>query len=265
LKTENLKLKIKNCLTDYHCHILPGLDDGAGTLEEAVEMARVLAGFGFAQVCCTPHCIRGCYDNTPAAVQRAVAALQAELDRAGITLRLRPGMEYYLDEYFPAQLDDIQPLGDSRLILVETPSQADPELVKDHVFQVVRRGFTPLLAHPERCGFLSPKGEEEGFWGKVKGLITQNSKLKTQNSSDVDDFRNIGCKFQGNIGSFAGYYGPGVREKALAFQTGGYYDCLGSDGHHPEPLARNLRKGMEALKSAGDFVSFNAEFQMNET
>jgi protein-tyrosine phosphatase len=266
LKTKNSKLKTKNyaALTDYHCHILPGLDDGAGTLDEAVEMARILAGFGFAEVCCTPHCIRGCYDNTPAGVQRGVAALQAALDGAGIALRLQPGMEYYLDEYFPAHLDHIQPLGNSRMVLVEAPSQSDPDLIKDHVFQVVRRGFTPLLAHPERYGFLSARAEEEGLWGRAKRFITQNSKQKTQNSSDIDDFQNIGCKLQGNIGSFAGYYGPGVCKKAWAFQAGGYYNCLGSDGHHPDPLARILSKGIAALKSSGNFVESVFELQINE-
>lgn len=228
-------------MIDYHCHILPGMDDGAGSVEEALEIARLLAEAGFAEVYCTPHCIRGCYDNTPEGVQRAVAELQKEVDRVGIPLVLHPGMEYYLDEYFPQQLEYPQPLGDTNLLLVEASSQGNVDLIKENIFLAVRRGYTPLFAHPERYSFLSLKGAEKGLWGRAKRFLTQNS-------SAIDDLRNIGCLFQGNIGSFAGIYGAEIKKQAKRLFQAELYCRFGSDAHRPNSLAKMLERGLDGVR-----------------
>ena len=98
-------------MIDYHCHILPGIDDGCADLDESLELAQVLTTAGFTEVYCTPHCIHGVYNNTPSAVRAAVEQLQEQLTREGIPLRLSPGMEYYLDEYFSQKLTDIKKRG----------------------------------------------------------------------------------------------------------------------------------------------------------
>lgn len=92
-------------MIDWHCHILPAIDDGLETLSESLEMARLLASAGFRQVHCTPHCVLGRFDNRPSQVQRATEELQKQVNRAGIPLLLSPGMEYSLDEYFPVLLE----------------------------------------------------------------------------------------------------------------------------------------------------------------
>lgn len=204
-------------MIDYHCHLLPGLDDGAKGLAEALEMARLLAGAGFREVCCTPHCIRGSYDTTPAQVREAVAALQATLHRQGIDLRLRPGMEYYLDEFF-LRLEEVQPLGEGRLVLAEAPGQANAEVVRAGLEKIVSLGFIPLIAHPERTPLFNSSG------AAVK-RETQDLQLPQE------------CLYQANIGSFTGFYGSQVQRRAYDQLRGGQYAALGSDAHDARRLA----------------------------
>ena len=97
-------------MIDYHCHILPAIDDGAVSIDESIAMAKSLSDFGYKTVCCTPHCIKGYYDITPQKVREATLMLQADLDNADIPLELWPGMEYMLDEYFSEHADDLLPL-----------------------------------------------------------------------------------------------------------------------------------------------------------
>jgi len=143
-------------ITDWHCHILPGIDDGAKTLDDAIAIASILVDNGFSEVYCTPHCMKGVFENTPEIVRQAVIALQAELDKVEIPLKLHVGMEYFLDEFFPQQLNNPLTLGNTNYLLVEAPIRADPKRIKDFLFTIRRRGCTPLLAHPERYEFLAP-------------------------------------------------------------------------------------------------------------
>jgi protein-tyrosine phosphatase len=210
---------------DIHCHLLPGLDDGPADEVEALEMARVLASAGFSEVYCTPHLLRGAYDNPPAKVRQAVTVLQASLDRERIPLKLHPGMEYYLDEYLPAHLEDPLPLGDTPFLLVEASTQANPDILLDSIYQVARRKLTPVLAHPERC---------ETFH-REKDLF---NKLRT-----------MGCLFQANIGSFAGVYGETVRHQSVQYLKQGTYDRFGTDAHRFKDFERWLKTGMKRIPS----------------
>jgi len=215
-------------------------------MSESLEIARILAGAGFAEVYCTPHCIRGLYDNTPQIVRRAVVELQAAIDRAGFLLRLHPGMEYFLDEYFAQQLNEPLPLGGSNCLLVETSVRADLDQTRDQLFAIRRRGFIPLMAHPERYKYLAGRTAREnvGLLGRLK-----NRFYKRQTSPDIapdllHELRAMGCRFQGNLGSFAGIYGQEVKSKSELFLAADEYDCFGSDAHRSGSLGKTLAQGL---------------------
>ena len=237
-------------MIDYHCHILPGVDDGCRDLDESLALAQVLTTAGFKEVHCTPHCIHGVYDNTPSSVSAAVEQLQQQINSEGIPLKLHAGMEYYLDEYFLQKLSDVQPLGETSLLLIEFPMHpADPWQLKDLVFQIVRKGYTPVLAHPERYQFLIPQEETAGLLNGFKHLF-----VKAQQQSELSalgllaELQQHGCLLQGNIGSLVGYYGHKVQENAEQLQRAGLYRFWGSDGHHPEPTSQYLEKARDILK-----------------
>ena len=169
--TQNSKLKTQNYI-DWHCHLLPGIDDGPAELPESLEMAEILMKAGFSEVYCTPHCMRGGYDASSAVVREAVKELQRRLDAEGISLALHPGREYYLDEFFMEHLDDPLLLGGTRKLLIEIPGFMDPEYVRQTCYRIRMKGFIPVIAHPERCPLLMPpmkQFEVQGSRFKVRG------------------------------------------------------------------------------------------------
>ena len=142
---------MKRDFVDHHCHLLPRLDDGSSDPQESLAMARILAAFGFSAVHCTPHRIKGCYENDPAKVLQATRNLQREVHEAGIDLRLVPSTEHYLDEFLLDELPGAMTTGKARHLLVEAPFTAGAELLPPMVTGLVSRGMVPLIAHPERC------------------------------------------------------------------------------------------------------------------
>jgi protein-tyrosine phosphatase len=229
-------------------------------MDEAVEMALALRRAGFSSVCCTPHMVKGSFEADNATVRATVASLQAELSRRQIYLQLLPGREYYLDEFLTDHLKDPLLLGDTRLLLVEVSSLLPVEFVKESFFQLKSAGYTPLVAHPERCRLLElPPPPRKGL-GDMFSVL--NSKLKThacapkrysaqeQNSSGPQSgssgpqsgsgpedasllayLRHLDCKFQGNLGSFTGFYGERTRRQAEQLRAAGLYTHYGSDLH----------------------------------
>jgi len=157
-------------MIDYHCHLLPGLDDGPQTVSESLDMARQLAAFGFREVCCTPHCIKGHYEISPVEVRNEVRRLQSCFAGEGIPLLLHSGMEYYLDEFFEQFAGNLLPLGESRLVLCEAPPQAHPGLVVEMIDLIVVQGFVPLIAHPERSDVIWDLLENQGLGTGDSGL-----------------------------------------------------------------------------------------------
>ncbi|MFZ1445793.1 MAG: CpsB/CapC family capsule biosynthesis tyrosine phosphatase, partial [Candidatus Dechloromonas phosphoritropha] len=84
-------------MIDLHCHLLPGIDDGAPDLETSLEMARIAFADGIRTLACTPHIYPGVYENTGDGIRQAVAALQKTLDEAEIALKLVVGADIHVD------------------------------------------------------------------------------------------------------------------------------------------------------------------------
>jgi len=150
-------------MIDFHCHLLPGIDDGPATEDEAVEMAAAMQKAGFTTVHCTPHLIKGSYEADNRAVRASLASLQKRLNDENIGLNLLPGREYYLDEYLADYMKDPLPLGETRFIMIEIPNHRPEQFVKEICFNVRRSGFIPMIAHPERCDlFAKPSFSASG-------------------------------------------------------------------------------------------------------
>jgi len=235
---------MKRTFTDYHCHLLPALDDGATDLQESLAMARILADFGFSTVYCTPHRIKGCFENDPQRVEKATDSLQRLLSQAGLDLRLLPGTEHYLDEFLLDQMPNALTLA-HRYLLVEVPFRSGPEMLPAVVEGLGKRGLTPLFAHPERCNAFAPPLREEG--GRRFPFALKRQKTPDLTGSLILKLRDTGCRFQGNLGSFAGFYGSEVKQRAILFLKHGVYSCLGSDAHRSERLSSLLLAGFQTV------------------
>ncbi len=197
--------------TDCHCHILPGLDDGARTMEESVALARRQASWGFRKVVCTSHRV-GKYPNVPEVVVAACNMLQEELRRREIPLELTPSMEYRLiPETWPETLEKGWLLPwEGNHILIELPihkaSRIGNIVPEEEIARLLGMGYQPVLAHPERYLYL-----------------------------DMDRYHSLkaaGSLFQRNVGSLEGLYGEAVSVRCEALLADGLYDLLGTDLHN---------------------------------
>jgi protein-tyrosine phosphatase len=145
------KIGRKQAMIDTHCHILPELDDGAGSTDEALTMARIAVADGIQQMVATPH--QKNWDT--AFAQEIVARLQhfhRELVFSGIQLALAGGVEMILSHELlePAGDERSHTLNGSRYLLLELPANDYPLYTREVIFDLELRGLVPILAHPER-------------------------------------------------------------------------------------------------------------------
>lgn len=140
-------------MIDLHSHILPGVDDGAQTLEDSLEMARKAISQGITHLMCTPHHNNGKYNNPADKIIRDVAALQKELDQRGLDLTLLEGQEVRLTELLltAIQRDEILFTDlDNTYLLIEFPTNEIPIYAEQVFYHLLNRGQVPVIVHPER-------------------------------------------------------------------------------------------------------------------
>jgi protein-tyrosine phosphatase len=139
-------------LVDLHSHLLPGVDDGARSMSEALEIARAMVRDGVERVAATPH-VRDDWPTTPEIMELGVAQLRAVLADEGIPLDVLPGGEISLDalpQLSPGELSQFGLGGNPRLLLLEFPYSCWPLGIADTVGRLTSSGIVPVLAHPER-------------------------------------------------------------------------------------------------------------------
>jgi protein-tyrosine phosphatase len=139
---------------DLHSHILPGVDDGAETLGDSIAIARAAAADGIHVIAATPH-VRDDYPTTPDEMEQLVAETRAAVQAAGVDIRICPGAEIALEMLTELSDDDLRRFGlagNPAWLLLEFPYHGWPLALPEVVFDLRTRGFTPLLAHPERNG-----------------------------------------------------------------------------------------------------------------
>jgi protein-tyrosine phosphatase len=202
-------------LIDLHSHILPGLDDGMRTVEESVELARDAAAAGTEAIAGTPH-VRREWPTTPAAMERALAEVQAAVEAAGVPIRILPGGELALEELDRdlAELRRFGLGGNPDYLLVETPYYGWPLDIEHRLFQLRAAGITPLLAHPER------NAEVQADPQKVAALVQS------------------GTLVQITAASLDGRAGRRAQAMGLQLIDAGLAHVVASDAHAPD-----VRKG----------------------
>lgn len=196
--------------TDYHCHILPGVDDGMRRMEDTLEILAEYEKLGVQTVWCTPHIMED-IPNTTQRLQERFCQLQ-EAYKGPIQLNL--AAEYMIDGLFDQRLSegDLLPLGPSKdQVLVETSYFNPPLRFEQTLGEIKSKGFYPVLAHPERYMYMSDKD----YYKKL---------------------RMNGIRFQMNLASLAGVYGNTAKKKAEMLLQEGFYDYTGTDLHNIDLL-----------------------------
>lgn len=211
-------------MIDLHCHLLPGIDDGAHDLAMALSMARIAVHDGIETIVCTPHNYPGMYDNEAGAIRRAVAELQAELDLAGLTLRLLAGADAHLRPDLLASVRDdrVPTLAGSRYLLLEPPHHVAPPRFEETIFELMAAGLVPVITHPERLTWVEDHYE-------MFGRLVER-----------------GCWMQITAGALTGRFGRRVRYWGDRFVCEGRAHLLATDAHHPQRRPPLLAEGREA-------------------
>lgn len=220
-------------MIDLHCHILPGIDDGATDLAMALAMARIAAADGITTIACTPHIYPGMYGNNAAGIRAAIVSLQGELDAASVGLRLVAGADVHLAPDLAADVraDRVPTLGGSRYLLLEPPHHVAPPHFEDAIFELMAAGLVPVITHPERLSWV------EDHYDVFVRLVER------------------GCWMQITAGALTGRFGRRVRYWGERFVGEGMAHVLATDAHHPErrpPLLAEAREAAVALVGAGE-------------
>jgi tyrosine-protein phosphatase YwqE len=132
------------------------MDDGPKDERGSLAIANLLLELGVQKIFCTPHVISDLYPNTTDKIVQRVKEFQTTLTDAQIPLELIPGAEYYAEPDFLSRIEkgDILSTGEKRYVLFESPAEHPPRFLKDIVFALQLKGYTPLLAHVERYYFI---------------------------------------------------------------------------------------------------------------
>jgi protein-tyrosine phosphatase len=143
-------------LIDLHCHLLPGIDDGAGDIETSLQMARMAAADGIKVVACTPHILPPVYNNTAADIISRTRALQAELVRSSIDIKLIAGADIHVRVDLAELLGETPSpcLQGTRYFLFEPPHTVLPPNLDMFCKSVMAAGYIPILTHPERLTWI---------------------------------------------------------------------------------------------------------------
>ena len=210
--------------TDMHSHLLPGLDDGVPTMEEALEVIGGLSDLGYRKIITTPHVMSERYPNTAEKILEKLAEVQEAVAKAGIQVEIGAAAEYFMDSHFEELLkkEELLTLDDERRVLVEISFLHPPLALQQYLFDMQTRGYKPVLAHPERYPFYHLKLDE------------------------YQALKDAGCQFQVNILSITGHYGPDVQQSAQLLLRHKLVDYLGTDAHrtrHVITLRAALRSG----------------------
>lgn len=199
--------------TDCHSHILPGVDDGVQTMEESLAILCLYETLGVASVWLTPHIMED-IPNTTACLKERFSELQAAYTG---NIKLYLAAENMLDNLFEERLmrNDLLPMGkNGNYLLVETSYFNPPMGLNNILLRIKAKGYVPILAHPERYVYM-----DENHYKQVKEL---------------------GVRFQVNLLSFTGMFGPEARKKAEFLLKENFVNFYGTDIHRHQTFSRTI-------------------------
>ena len=214
-------------MIDIHCHILSGVDDGAGDLQMSSEMARLAESNGTTAIVATPHSnLPGMFgDDIEFDYKELVQSLNENLSASGSIIRVYSGCEIFAAGDFLKLLKNgsLLTLNDSVYPLIEFDFYEHPASVYLKLQQVVAEGFVPVVAHPERYAFVN------------------------EDCDSIKRLKDMGCLIQVNKGSVTGKFGPDIHRCAHEILVKGLADFVASDAHSPNIRTPDMTEAYELI------------------
>lgn len=227
-------------LVDIHSHILPGIDDGSPDMATSLRLAQAAVADGITHALLTPHHLNGRYNNHKNDVIKLTEIFEKQLEENDIPLTVFPSQEVRLSADIPKALDNDDILfcdEDGHYMLLEFPSEDVPTYAQNMTFNLLGRGITPIIVHPER-----------------------NNKI-LHHPEFLQDFLEQGCLTQVTASSYVGIFGKEIADLSERLIDAGQVATFASDAHS---LAKRESRMTEAYeKLASQDKSAVEKFQQN--
>jgi protein-tyrosine phosphatase len=219
---------------DIHCHMLPGIDDGAKSWEESLAMAQLTVEEGTTTVIATPHQLGNFSHNRGEDIRRLVAELQQRLNQSKTPLTILAGADVRIEPEMTAGLasGDVLTLGDHRRhVLLELPHELYLPL-EPVLHDLSRRKITGVLSHPERN----------------QGILRDPDVL----ASLIED----GCLLQITAGSLCGTFGSQSQQFCEWLLSQGMVHFVATDAHGPKSRRPLMRRAFDRVVAlAGEAIA----------
>ena len=204
----------KKLKVDIHAHWLPGIDDGANTLDDSLSILKGLQNLGFEKAIATPHINCSTFPNQPDDLIKCYYNVCQAVADSDLNIKLGLAAEYQLDDGFRNHLlqETLLTLNE-KYLLIELPSYYLGNELKKFIFEIQIAGYIPVIAHPERYHYYKDQLDL------------------------CRELHEIGCMFQGNMLSFYGSYGKKIQRSARQILANGWMDFLATDIHTPPQLS----------------------------
>ncbi|WP_053373015.1 tyrosine-protein phosphatase [Paenibacillus sp. FJAT-27812] len=213
-------------MIDIHTHILPGIDDGAASFDDTLNMARAAVSEGITTIIATPHHANGTYTNTANDVAEHTSSINEQLLAAGVPVTIRTGQEIRVhDDLLDAwNRKELLPLADSSYVLIEMPSSRIPKSMIELVHELNILNLKPIIAHPERNAEVVKHPE------RLAELIE------------------AGAFAQVTSHSLLGGFGKRIEQASWSLMKAGLIHIVSSDAHHIERRGFRLREAYDSIE-----------------
>lgn len=202
-------IDVGRLVNDVHSHFIPGIDDGAQTVEDSLALMQAFQDLGYSKIITTPHVMSDHYRNTADIILTGLDTVRKASQEVGLSIQIEAAAEYYLDSELEGLIErkEVLTFGDNYL-LFELPFISEPAILDNTIFNMQTSGYRPVLAHPARYSFWHNQYER------------------------YQDLYEKGVILQLNLGSILGAYGPGVKRTAEKLIDDGMVRLVGSDCHN---------------------------------
>ena len=223
-------------LTDIHCHILPGVDDGAKSIEESLEMLKIASDNGINRIILTPHNKPGHKNIHTADMDALIEKLKERIKKSGLKISLIGGNELYYRMELSEEIREghARTMGDSKYVLIEFSPMDDYDYLRNGIYNLLSEGFFPIIAHVER----------------YKCLLEHPDRVK--------DLSGMGAYIQVNAGSVmgeAGLLAKGFTRRLLKHEL---VHFVATDAHDTKKRAPELKKCADYIvKKYGEDAALN--------
>ncbi|MBA2175351.1 tyrosine protein phosphatase [Halobacillus locisalis] len=234
-------------MIDIHSHILPGVDDGAQTIDDSIDMARAAVEEGIHTILATPHHMNGAYINAKHDILPRVEELNHRLEREGIELTVLPGQETRIngDMLEGIEVGDVLPLNNTSYVFVEFPFDTVPRYTSQLLFDMQVTGYRPIIVHPER-----------------------NKRIQ-EDPDILYSFVKKGSFTQLTAASVTGHFGKSSQKLAHQLIEANLAHLISSDAHNTSSRGFHLRDAYQAVEkkyglSSVYFFQENAEYLIRD-